>query len=215
MTLQLSLISTSLVLFGLVCQTSLMLAQAEAPSPFSSSAATPGGSVETRASTTESPVPVPTYSLAPYEQRLAAAQSVKVMTAVLGLELGSTLKQAQAKLDKLSDPKHPPKEETEGSEGKVLWQMADTDYSAIFVKFDDEKITYIHAIVRPGKEIPFDKIGEAQKAPAQNANTIAWDVLRPNRPLFRVVANGVNRKASSLTLFTVKRAGHHRAEEQR
>jgi hypothetical protein len=95
MTLQLSLISTSLVLFGLVCPTSLMLAQAEAP--FSSSAATPGGSVETRASTTESPVPVPTYSLAPYEQRLAAAQSVKVMTAILGLELGSTLKQAHAR----------------------------------------------------------------------------------------------------------------------
>jgi hypothetical protein len=87
-----------------------------------------GGAVETRPSTTQSPVPVPTYSLAPYEQRLAAAQSVKVMTAVLGLELGSTLKQAHAKLDKLSDPKHPPKEETEGSEGKVLWQMADTDY---------------------------------------------------------------------------------------
>ena len=192
-----------------------MVVQAEAPSPFSSSAATPGGSSDARVSTTESPVPVPTYSLAPYEQRLAVAQSVKVMTAILGLELGSTLKQAHAKLDKLSDPKHPPKEETEGSEGKVLWQMADTDYSAIFVKVDDEKITYINAIVRPGKEIPFDKIGEAQKAPAQNANTIAWDVLRPNRPLFRVVANGVNRKASSLTLFIVKRAGHDRAEEQR
>lgn len=208
MTLQPPLISTSLVLFGFLCPTSLMLAQAEAPSPFSSSAATPGGSVETRALTTESPVPVPTYSLAPYEQRLAAAQSVKVMTSILGLELGSTLKQAHAKLDKLSDKKHPPKEETQGSEGKVLWQMANTDYSAIFVKTDDEKITYINAIVRPGKEIPFDKIGEAQKAPAQDANTIAWDVLRPNRPLFRVVANGANRKASSLTLFFVKQAAH-------
>ena len=185
-----------------------MVVQAEAPSPFSSSAATPGGASDARVSTTESPVPVPTYSLAPYEQRLAVAQSVKVMTAILGLELGSTLKQAHAKLDKLSDPKHPPKEETEGSEGKVLWQMADTDYSAIFVKVDDEKITYINAIVRPGKEIPFDKIGEAKKAPAQDANTIAWDVLRPNRPLFRVVANGANRKATSLTLFIVKRADH-------
>jgi len=170
--------------------------------------AAPGGSFEASISPTQSPAPVPTYSLAPYEQRLAAAQSVKVMTSILGLDLESTLEQAHAKLDKLSDPKHPPKEEKEGSESKVLWQMADTDYSAIFVKADDEKITYINAIVRPGKEIPFDKIGEAKKAPAQDANTIAWDVLRPNRPLFRLVANGANRKASSLTLFIVKRADH-------
>jgi hypothetical protein len=206
--------ATLLVLFGVVCPTALMLVHAETPSPASSATAR-GTSVEARVSPTKPSAPMPTYSLAPYEQRLTAAQSVKVMTSILGLELGSSLEQAHAKLDKMSDSKHPPKEETEGSEGKVLWQLADTDYSAIFVNADEEKITYINAILRPGKEIPFDKIGEVQKAPAQDANTIAWDVLRPDRPLFRVLATGANRKANSLTIFIVKRAGHDRAEEQR
>src|SRR6266566_7417286 len=167
------------------------------------------------ASPAQSQSPLPIYSLAPYEERIAAAQSVKVMTSILGLELGSTLEEAHAKLDKLSDPKHPPKEEEEeGSETKVLWQIAKTDYSAIFMKADAEKrITYLIAILRPGKEIPFEKIGETKKAPVQDANTIAWDVVRPNRPLFRVVANGTGRKANNITMFVVKRPGHEPVEK--
>ena len=164
----------------------------------------------------ESKSPRPSYSLAPYEDRLAAAQSVKVTISILGLELGSTLEQAHAKLDKLSDPAHPPKEEEEGPERKVLWQLARTDYSAVFVKSDEKgRITYINAFLRPGKDIPFEKIGDTKKAPLQDINTIAWDVLRPNRPLFRVVASGADQRASSITIFIVKRAGHDRAEEHR
>jgi len=135
-----------------------------------------------------------------------------VTISILGLELGSTLEQAHAKLDKLSDPGHPPKEEEEGPERKILWQLARTDYSAVFVKSDERKqITYIDAFLRPGKEIPFEKIGDTKKAPLQDVDTIAWDVLRPNRPLFRVVAKGADRKANNITIFVVKRPGLERA----
>ena len=162
----------------------------------------------------ESKSPRPSYSLAPYEDRLAAAQSVEVTISILGLELGSTLEQAHAKLDKLSDPAHPPKEEEEGPERKILWQLARTDYSAVFVKSDEKKrITYINAFLRPGKEIPFEKIGDTKKAPLQDVNTIVWDVLRPNRPLFRVVAKGSDRKANNITIFVVKRPGLEQAED--
>lgn len=185
------------------------LSQAQTPSSASSTASA-------LPSPAQSKSPLPSYSLAPYEDRLAAAQSVKVMTSILGLELGSTLEQAHTKLDKLSDSAHPPKEEEEGPERKVLWQLARTDYSAVFVKSDERKrITYINAFLRPGKEIPFEKIGDTKKAPLQDINTIAWDVLRPNRPLFRVVASGADQRASSITIFIVKRAGHDRAEEHR
>jgi len=203
------------LIFAVIGLGSLAPVQAETPPPSSLLAsASP--------SPAQSQTPLPAYSLAPYEERLAAAQSAKVMTSILGLELGSTLDQAHAKLDKLTDPKHPPKTEREGpkdneeSEQKILWQLAKTDYSFVFVKSDEnERITSINAFLRPGKEISFEKIGETKKAPVQDANTIAWDVLRPNRPLFRVVANGADRKASSITIFVVKRAGHDRAEEQR
>ena len=136
------------------------------------------------------------------------------MISILGLGLGSTLEKAHAKLDKLSDPAHPPKEEEEGPERKVLWQLARTDYSAVFVKSDARKrITYINAFLRPGKEIPFEKIGDTKKAPLQDVNTIAWDVVRPKRPLFRVVAKGADRKANNIAIFVVKRPGLERADD--
>jgi hypothetical protein len=159
---------------------------------------------------------LPVNPLAPFKERLANAASVKVMTSILGLTLGATIEQAHAKLDKLSDPAHPPKEEGgekdkgEKEDHKVLWQLAKTDYSFVFVKVDDhERINHISGFLRSGKEIPFDKIGETKKAPVQDANTIAWDVVRPKKPLSRVVAAGANGKASNISIFVVKRPEQH------
>lgn len=86
-------------------------------------------------------------------------------------------------------------------------------YSFIFVKADDkDRINYINGSLRPGKEISFDKIGESKKAPVQDANAIAWDVLRSVRPLFRVVARGAGRKANTITIFVVKRPNSNAAD---
>jgi len=88
----------------------------------------------------------------------------------------------------------------------VLWQLAKTDFGSIYVKADDkDRITYIAGFFRPGKEIPFDKIGQVEKAPIQTDKMVAWDVVRPNRSLIRVVARGSERKANSITMFIVKR----------
>ncbi len=137
----------------------------------------------------------------------------------MGVELGSALEEAHARFDKLSDPATPPKEEGEEAEEgndegaargarKVLWQFAETDYSAVFIKTDDkQRIASITAIVRPGKEEPFDKIGEVEKAPVRSTAQVAWDVIRPGRPLFRVVAQGTEGKASTINIFLVKRDG--------
>jgi hypothetical protein len=177
-----------------------------------------------RAQPTPSPSPAPSAGfstptlptpsgLAPLEVRMANAKSVKIQTSILGLELGSTIEQARAKLDKLKDPSQSSKEENEDSEkgeeeneSRALWQLAKSEYSAVYIKADDKgKITYLNAFLRPGKEIPFDKIGDVNKAPIQSSNVIAWDVIRPHRPLFRVVASGKDRKANSIAIFIVKR----------
>jgi hypothetical protein len=150
--------------------------------------------------------------LAPFKERLAAAQSVKVQTAILGIELDSTLESAHSKLDSLGHPMARPVDEgdevAKRSEGehKVSWQLAKTDYGSVFVKADEkERITYIAVYLRPGKEMPFDKIGQLEKAPVLTDRVVAWDVVRPNRPLIRVVARGSERKANSITMFIVKR----------
>ncbi len=105
-----------------------------------------------------------------------------------------------------------PKEEEEkaGDEGesgpKVLFELEKTDYSSIFLKTDaKERVTYILASLRPGKEIPFEQLGQVEKAPIRTETTIAWDVVRPKQPLIRVVGQGTGGKAGSITIFVVKR----------
>ncbi len=176
---------------------------------------------------------------APLEERISAARSVKVVTSILGIELGSALDEAHEKLDKLSAPGIPPKEEggddekkehdadekkekageekeerdrkpnvgEEREEGhKVLWQLAGTDYSAVYITADDkERVDSITGFLRPEKQMPFDVVGEVSKAPVKDDNSVVWDVLRPDQPLFRVVAKGSNGKASSLRLFVIRR----------
>lgn len=168
-------------------------------------------SASTPTSSASPSLPKP-LNLAPFKERLAAAQSVKVQTAILGIELDSTLEGAHNKLDSLGQPTaravHEGDDVAKQSEGerKVSWQLAKTDYGSVFVKADEKgRITYIAAYLRPGKEMPFDKIGELQKAPVLTDRIVAWDVVRPNRPLIRVVARGSERKANSITMFIVKR----------
>jgi hypothetical protein len=92
------------------------------------------------------------------------------------------------------------------NEHKVFWQLAKSDFSSVLVKIDDkERITYILGSLRSGKEVPFDKIGELEKAPLLTDKVVGWDVVRPDKSLLRVVARGAERKASSITVFIVKR----------
>lgn len=150
--------------------------------------------------------------LAPYKERLAKAKSVEVQTDILGIGIDSSLVAAHTTFDSLGDAAHRPNEkaddvEPDEREHKVLWQLAKTDFGSVYVKADDkDRITYIAGFLRPGKEIPFDKIGQVEKAPIQTDKMVAWDVVRPNRLLIRVIARGSERKASSLTVFIVKRA---------
>jgi hypothetical protein len=65
---------------------------------------------------------------APFEERLAAAKSVKVQTTVLGIKLDSPLAMAHTKLDSLGDPTKPPIEAKEEAgndeeEYKVAWDV--------------------------------------------------------------------------------------------
>lgn len=162
------------------------------------------------------PSPVRSLKLAPYRERVAAAKSVKVETSLLGIEIDSSLEAARARLDPLRDPrKRVLAAESEAGEGehKVVWQLAKTDFASMYLKTDDkEQITYIQGTLRGGKEIPFDKIGQIEKAPIHSDTLVAWDVVRPGRRLLRVIARGTKGKANSITIFVVKRPTIGRSE---
>jgi hypothetical protein len=151
----------------------------------------------------------PTPRLASFNERVALAKSARVKTDLLGLELGSDIEGARRRLDKWIDPSPRSKQpaEEEKGERKVLWELNGTDFASIFVKANEQnQITYMLGVLRSGKEIPFSEIGEVEKAPIRTGQQIAWDVLRPNQPLIRVVASGSQGKAASITIFEVRRA---------
>ena len=183
--------------------------------PAAISAASPHVAASPSAGASVSPTPEDTVKDASFEERLAAAKSVQVLTSILGIGLGDELDAAHQKLDKLTDPAQPPKEEggDAGEEGqereeghKVLWQLASTDYRAIFIIADDkERITAVTGFLRPDKALPFDKIGELAKAPILSQTSVAWDVVRPGQPHFRVVAHGDRRQATQISIFVVPR----------
>lgn len=140
------------------------------------------------------------------------AESVKVKTDLLGIELGSEVESARHQLEKWIVPGHPSKEpaDREEDERKTLWELKETDFASIFVKADEKnRITYMIGVLRPGKEVPFASIGEVEKAPIRTDHDIAWDVVRPNQQLIRVVASGNQGKAASITIFEVRRISPH------
>ena len=162
-----------------------------------------------------SPSPASPRETKSFKERLAAAESVKVETSLLGLQLDSTSKQAHEILDPLGTSTQlgvePTKrDEKDESERKVLWRLTKSDFSSILVRIDEkERIAYIMGLRRPGKEIPFTQIGETEKAPILTEHTAAWDVVRPDKSLVRVVARGEKNKASAITIFVVKRSPEH------
>ena len=161
-----------------------------------------------------SPAPAQPNHPASFKQRLQAAESVKVDTAILGLHLFDSLERAHELFDPLAEPGHPAmeaaKDRDQGEEEKkVLWQLARSDFKSVLVKTDERgAVTYLTGFLRPGQEIAFEKIGETKKAPILSDRTVAWDVVRKGQVLTRVVARGENRKASSITIFVVKRPIH-------
>jgi hypothetical protein len=149
-----------------------------------------------------------------FKERLAAAKSVKIETRLLGLELDSRLVEAEERLKSLGYRVQPAAEGGKGAEedekeGKILWKLEKSDFSSILLKTDEkERVTYMMGLLRPGKEIPFTEIGETEKAPILTEQTAAWDVVRPDKSLIRVVARGEKSKANTITIFVVKRPRH-------
>jgi len=174
-----------------------------------------GESPASQASEAARPSPSPSLRLAPFKERLAAAQSVKVETTLLGLALDTPLEKAHQILDPLGNPTQPSVEATgEAEEGekerKVLWKLTKSEFSSILVKTDEEdRVSYMMGFLRPGKELSFDQIGQTEKAPILTEHTAAWDVVRPDKSLLRVVARGEKRKANTITIFLVKRPPRH------
>lgn len=134
-------------------------------------------------------------------------QQTLVIDSILGVGIGTSLDQAHEKLDRLSnrerrDERETADEEREGGR-KEAWAMRATDYTTIALKAGpDGRVVWITGFVRPGKEIPFAKLGNLSSAIVITNARAIWNVTTPNGG-YRVIAKGQKGKAHVISLISL------------
>lgn len=134
------------------------------------------------------------------------SQPPLVIDSILGVGIGTSLDQAREKLDRLSKPegRHEgvTEEEPKGSR-KEAWALRGTNYVTVALKVDREgRVVWITGFVRPGKEIPFAKLGNLSSASAVTKARAIWNVATPNGG-YRVIAKGQNGKARVVSILSL------------
>lgn len=137
-------------------------------------------------------------------------QQTPVIDSILGVGIGTSLDQAHEKLDHLSNRERRDERETADEEGegsrKEAWAMRATDYTTIALKVDREgRVVWITGWLRPGKEIPFAKLGSLSSATAVTDSHAVWNVAGPKGG-YRLIVKGHNRKARVISLLSLATA---------
>jgi hypothetical protein len=138
------------------------------------------------------------------------SQQTLVIDSILGVGIGTSLDQAHEKLDRLSkrEGRHEAVTEQEEPKGsrKEAWALRGTNYVTVALKVDREgRVVWITGFVRPGKEIPFAKLGNLSSATAVTKARAIWNVATPNGG-YRVIAKGQNGKARVISLLSLATA---------
>lgn len=133
----------------------------------------------------------------------------RVRDSILGIRVGSSLADARTRLAALavrqeSEPEE--SEERERGEGRTkAWMLKGTEYRSIALNANDaDRIVWITGFVRPGREIPFSKLGDLSAARANDSIAI-WNVATPEGS-YRLVARGQRRRARVISLLSLASA---------
>lgn len=138
---------------------------------------------------------------------LAQNEQALVIDSILGVGIGTSLDQAREKLARLSkregrDEGVTEEEEPKGSR-KEAWALRGTNYVTVALKVDREgHVVWITGFVRPGKEIPFAKLGNLSSATAVTKARAIWNVATPNGG-YRVIAKGQNGRARVVSILSL------------
>jgi hypothetical protein len=134
----------------------------------------------------------------------------QVTNSILGVGIGASLDQAHAKLDRVStretrSMREAREEEAEEREGgrKEAWTLKATDYTSVALQTDREgRVVWITGFLRPGKEIPFAKLGNLSSAIGLTDSRAIWNVATSDGG-YRLVAKGQNHKARVIYLLSL------------
>jgi hypothetical protein len=128
------------------------------------------------------------------------SKEARVINSLLGVSIGSTLEETRARLSSLGSGGG---RDTRDGGRKEAWTLKGTEYATLAFKTDGKgKVVWVSAFARPGKEIPFSKLGDLSKAARAAESQAIWNVETPQGG-YRLVAKGVQGKASVVYLLTL------------
>jgi hypothetical protein len=136
----------------------------------------------------------------------AAGSGHRIRDSILGIRVGSSLAAARARLEPLAvrqggEPEK--KERDERGEGRTkAWTLKDPQYRSVALKVNDaDRVIWITGFVRPGREIPFSRLGDLSAARATDSIAI-WNVSTPGGG-YRLVARGEHRRARVISILSL------------
>lgn len=123
--------------------------------------------------------------------------------ALLGVSIGMDIEEASAKLNALGTAAS---RTTREGGVKAAWTLKETDFSSIALKTNGiGKVVWLTGFLRPGKEIPFSKLGDLARASAASDTQVIWNIATSSGG-FRLVAKGEHGKAQVIYFLSLTTA---------
>jgi hypothetical protein len=131
----------------------------------------------------------------------AQGGGAKVLDSILGVRIGSSLEEAHAKLKGLGTVGG--RATREGGR-KEAWTLKGGEFTSVAYKTDASgRVVWLTGFVRPGREIPFSKLGDLARANGKDETEAAWTVESPGGGGYRLVAKGPGGRARVVYLLSL------------
>jgi len=143
--------------------------------------------------------------LSPFVNAQTRAGS-RVSDSILGVRIGTSLEDAEKKLEKLSiTSEHLTDKDEDQREGgaKRAWRLKGTDYASVALQTDEKgRVVWVTGFVRPSKELLFSELGDTSRAVRATDSQAIWNVATPNGG-YRLVAKGENGRARVIYMISL------------
>jgi hypothetical protein len=130
----------------------------------------------------------------------------RVSDSILGVRIGTSLEEAEKKLEKFSvhNERRTATEEDNDEPGtKRVWRLKGTNYSSVALKTNEKgRVVWVTGFVRPNEELPFTKLGDTSLAMRATDSQAIWNVANSNGG-YRLVAKGQNGRARVIYLLSL------------
>jgi hypothetical protein len=129
-----------------------------------------------------------------------AQKRPQVEDSILGVSIGSKFDEVRARLDHIGTSAG---RTTRDGGRKEAWNLRETEFANIALKTDAKgNVVWVSGFLRPGKEIPFSRLGDLALAKGATESQAIWNVETPVGG-YRLVAKGQSGKAGVVYLLSI------------